>query len=79
MSRSVRTTTCLQYLQTSESDEPALNSIDAPQLGQGPLATAMRRGEEPLIASDLIDALPDAFAGLARSAPGERITVLNRT
>ena len=39
---------------------------------------AMRRGEEPLIASDLIDALPDAFAGLARPAPDERITVLNR-
>lgn len=41
----MRTTTCLQYLQTSDSDEPARNSIDEPQFGQGPVATAMIEGE----------------------------------
>jgi hypothetical protein len=30
-------------LQTSDSDEPARNSIDEPQFGQGPVATAMGR------------------------------------
>ena len=39
----MRTTTCLQYLQTSESDEPARNSIVEPQFGQGPLETAISR------------------------------------
>src|SRR5690348_4007717 len=46
MSRSVRTTTCLQYLQTSDSEEPARNSIDEPQFGQGPVATAMSEAED---------------------------------
>jgi NAD(P)H-hydrate epimerase len=37
---------------------------------------ATRVGEEALIASDLIDALPEAFAALGRPAGGDRITTL---
>lgn len=42
----MRTTTCLQYLQTSDIDEPARNSIVEPQFGQGPLATAMTESHD---------------------------------
>lgn len=53
----MRTTTCLQYLQTSESDEPARNSIVEPQFGQGPLVTA--------ISAPTIEAFRPAREGLA--------------
>ena len=41
----------------------------------GDLAAA-RVGEEALIASDVVDALPDAFGALARPTAGDRITTL---